>query len=422
MLNRHSLWSLAGGAIPALAALISIPLMISILGFDLFAIVSLIISITIFFYVYDLGMSRTMTYLISKTEPEDSTSNDDLIGSALISASILGLGLTVIMYVLVPYFAKYWMNINHQLLDEATSAFQISALGILPGVISNTFKGILEGESKFKEANICKMISGASIFIAPMIVLAFESKSLVVISTAIVFTRYLSLFIFSKYTLRLSTLKNVNVSFNQFRDIWKYGVWAAVSGLISTSFVYGDRFLVAGYLNAEELSAYIASQDIFIRYLLIPWSMAIVLMPVFSANNIAKNKILELYRTQQKRVTLISFVILLIALILVFFLASFFSNPAVPQNIVYVAAIQIVGIFFCALSQLPLIYLYGKGMPKLITCIYLVELVIYILIAPIVFSNFGLIGACLIWSGRLVIEYLLLRYFAERLIREKCIL
>jgi len=195
MLNRHSLWSLAGGAIPALAALISIPLMISILGFDLFAIVSLIISITIFFYIYDLGMSRTMTYLISKTEHEYSKSNDDLIGSALISASILGLGLTVIMYVLVPYFAKYWMNINYQLLDEATFAFQISALGILPGVISNTFKGILEGESKFKEANICKMISGASIFIAPMIVLAFESKSLVVISSAIVFTRYLSLFI-----------------------------------------------------------------------------------------------------------------------------------------------------------------------------------------------------------------------------------
>ncbi|WP_047537373.1 oligosaccharide flippase family protein [Methylotenera versatilis] len=417
MLNKHSLWSLAGGAVPAVAALVSIPLMISILGFDLFAIVSLIISITIFFYVYDLGMSRTMTYLISKTEPEDSTGNDDLIGTALISASILGLIVTVVVFVLVPYFAKYWMKINHSLLDEAISAFQVSALGILPGVIANTFKGILEGKSKFREANICKMISGASIFIAPMIVIILESKSLVYISLAIVFTRYIALFIYYLYTTRLPSLLRVSVSANHFRSIWKYGVWAALSGLISTTFVYGDRFMVAGYLSAEDLSAYIASQDVLIRYLLIPWSMAIVLMPIFAANNMAKIKILELYRTQQKRVAIISFGVLLIAIFLVLFLASFVSHSAVPESIVYVAPIQTVGIFFCAMSQLPLIYLYGKGMPKLVTKIYLVELLIYILIAPVIFSNFGVIGACLVWSCRLVIEYLLLRYFAERLIR-----
>lgn len=417
MLNRHSLWSLAGGAIPAVAALVSIPFMISILGFDLFAIVSLIISITIFFYVYDLGMSRTMTYLISKTEPDNSVTNDELIGSALISASILGLVVTVVVFVLVPYFAKYWMNINHSLLDEAISAFQISALGILPSVIANTTKGILEGKSKFREANICKMISGASIFIAPIIVIILESKSLVYISVAIVFTRYIALFIYCLYTTRLPSLLRVSVNVNHFRSIWKYGVWAALSGLISTTFVYGDRFLVAGYLNAEDLSAYIASQDVLIRYLLIPWSMAIVFMPIFSANNMAKIEMLALYRTQQKRVAIISFGVLLIALFLVFFLTSFVNHSAVPESVIYVAPIQIVGIFFCAMSQLPLIYLYGKGMPILITKIYLAELFIYILIAPIIFSNFGVIGACLVWSGRLVIEYLLLRYFAERLIR-----
>lgn len=417
MLNRHSLWSLAGGVIPAVVALISIPFMISTLGFDLFSIVSLIISITIFFYVYDLGMSRTMTYLISKTEPDNSTANDELIGSALISASILGLIVTVFVLVLVTYFAKYWMNINHSLIGEAISAFQISALGILPSVISNTFKGILEGKSKFREANICKMFSGASIFIAPIMVILLESKSLVYISAVIVFTRYLSLFLYSLYTTRLPNLLRVDISVNHFRSIWKYGVWAALSGLISTTFVYGDRFLVAGYLNAEDLSAYIASQDVLIRYLLIPWSMAIVLMPIFAANNMAKIKILELYRTQQKRVAMISFGVLLIALFLVFFLTSFVNHSAVPESIIYVAPIQIVGIFFCAMSQLPLIYLYGKGLPRLITKIYLIELLIYILIAPIIFSNYGVIGACLVWSGRLVIEYLLLRYFAERLIR-----
>lgn len=417
MLNRHSLWSIAGGAIPAVAAVVSIPLMISALGFELFAITSLIISITIFFYVYDLGMSRTMTFLISKIKQDNSKPEDELIGTAFISALLLGLLVTVVVYVFIPYFAKYWMKIDRSLLGEAIFAFQISALGILPGVISNTFKGILEGKSKFKEANICKMFSGASIFIAPMIVIAFESKNLVYISAAIVLTRYVSLILYALYTTRLSRLLFIMVRREHLQPIWNYGIWAALSGLISTTFVYGDRFLVAGYLSSQDLSVYIASQDVLIRYLLIPWSMAIVLMPTFSADNIAKIKVLELYRHQQKRVTLISFIILLLVLFLVLYIARFVSHPIIPKNVEYVVAIQMVGIFFCAMSQLPLIYLYGKGMPRLITNIYLAEFLIYILIAPMIFSYFGIIGACLVWSGRLVIEYFLLRYYAERLIR-----
>ena len=417
MLNKHSLWSIAGGAIPALAAVVSIPLMISALGFELFAITSLIISVTIFFYVYDLGMSRTMTFLISKIEQDNSKPEDDLIGTAFISALVLGLFVTAIVYIFAPYFAKYWMKIDRNLLDEAVLAFQVSVLGILPGVLSNTFKGILEGKSKFKESNICKIFSGASVFIAPMIVIALESKNLVHISAAIVLTRYLSLILYAIYTTRLSSLLFIKVRRKHLQSIWNYGVWAALSGLISTTFVYGDRFLVAGYLSSQDLSVYIASQDVLIRYLLIPWSMAIVLMPTFSADNIAKIKVFELYRLQQKRVALISFIILLLVLFLALCIARFINHPAIPENVEYVAAIQMVGIFFCAMSQLPLIYLYGKGMPRLITNIYLAELLIYILIAPMIFSYFGIVGACFVWSGRLVIEYFLLRYYTERLIR-----
>jgi len=319
----------------------------------------------------------------------------------------------------VPYFAKYWMQINTNLVAETVLAFQTSALGIMPGIVSNTFKGILEGKSKFREANVCKMLSGATVFIAPIIVIAFDSKNLVHISAAIVLTRYISLILYALYTDRVSRQLIIRVRRKHLRFIWNYGVWAAISGLISTTFVYGDRFLAAGFLSSQDLSVYIASQDVLIRYLLIPWSMAIVLMPTFSTDNIAKIKVFELYRLQQNRVALISFFILLIVLFLALFIAKFVNHPAIPANVEYVVAVQMVGIFFCAMSQLPLIYLYGKGMPRLITNINLVELLIYILMAPVIFSYFGIIGACLVWSGRLVIEYFLLRYFAERLMRCK---
>lgn len=415
---KNSFWSMAGGAIPAFFALICTPFMISALGLNLFAIISLVMSVTIFFYVYDLGMSRTLTYLISRSTRGNQYESADLIGSALISTFFLGLLITLILYCLTPFFLENWMRIDKNLLREATLAFETSVLGIIPGLLSNIFKGVLEGRSQFKESNLCKMFSGAGIFIAPIIAILFLGNNLFYISAAIVFSRYLSLIVYVYFSISISTIFDFKLRRSCLNSIWSYGVWAALSGLISTAFIYGDRFIVAGYLDPEGLSTYIASQDVLNRYLLIPWSMATVLMPAFSSNSIVKTKLIELYRLQQKRVGIMSFFILLLVLVTAIWLAEFVKIPNLPENAIYVVAIQIAGIFFGSLSQLPFIYLYGKGVPRLITNIFLVELLVYIFMGPFVFRNFGVIGASFVWSGRMVMEYLLLSHFAKRLITE----
>jgi O-antigen/teichoic acid export membrane protein len=300
---------------------------------------------------------------------------------------------------------------------EVVSAFQISSVGILPAVISHVFRGVLEGKLRFKQANICKIFSGTTIFLAPLLVLVSSSKSLVEISAAIVLTRYLSLLMYIFFTTGLSTTFLTGIHSDHLTAIWKYGKWAAISGFISTMFVYGDRFFVAGYLKPEELSVYIASQDILIRYLLIPWSMALVLMPILSAKSTNLTEALNLYKRQQKRIYMISLTILLLLLLIIFLLVRVITFSNIPDIVFDVAFIQIVGVFFCSISQLPLIYLYAKGRPELVTAIYVFEMLIYISAAPFIFNKLGLTGACLVWSGRLILEYFLLRHFVNRFIR-----
>lgn len=417
MLRRNTFWSFIGGAIPAFAAIVSIPYILSVIGLQLFAITSLILSITIFFFVYDLGMSKTMTFLISKSDTDKHGTDGDLIGSSLIGTLLLSVLITVILYSLVPYFVEHWINLGKGVRKEATLAFEISVLSITPGLVSNTLKGILEGRSKFKEANICKVFSGSSIFLAPIIVIAFISESLVDISIAIVISRWLALILYFIYTISVSQFLLLRIKRQPLNSIWRYGMWAAISGFISTTFVYGDRFVVAGYLSPQDLAIYIASQDILIRYLLIPWSMAVVLLPMLSSDTQDKSKVVDLYRSQQKRICQMSLGLLLLVLIIGLSLVRTVGVPFLPESAQYVVIIQIIGIFFCARSQLPLVYLFGRGMPRLIAKVFLGELMIYILVANIVFSYFGVIGACIVWTGRLVVEYYLLNFYADRLMK-----
>lgn len=408
---------MAGGGIPAIAALVSIPLMISLLGYESFVVISLIVSLTIFFFVYDFGMSRTMTFLVPDIDHKGGLKDSGLIGSAFLMSFLIGILTTSAIYFISPYIAVYWINIGDEMRKEAVSAFQISAFGILPAVISHVFRGVLEGQSNFRHANICKIFSGASIFLAPLLALSLNRESLVDISLAIVCTRYFSLLLYIIFTTGLTISFVPRLRLDHISAIWKYAKWAALSGFVSTIFVYGDRFFVAGYLKPEDLTLYIASQDILIRYLLIPWSMALVLMPIFSAKSTASSETLDLYQKQQRWILLISFAILLLLLLIVFLLVRVITSLNIPDIVLNVVFIQIVGIFFCSISQLPLIYLYAKGQPKLVAFIYISEMLIYVLVAPYIFSNFGLIGACLIWSGRLILEYFLLRHFVNRQIR-----
>ncbi|CAG0963238.1 hypothetical protein MTYP_00846 [Methylophilaceae bacterium] len=419
MYASNTLWSIAGGGIPGLVAILSVPIMLATLGFELFAVVSLIISITIFFYVYDAGMSRTMTFMVARSQASPHMQKEGLLSSALLIAFIIGAILTLIVLAAAPFIAHGWLNISDNLRPDAEMAFSVSAFGILPSILSHIFKGILEGNSDFKNANICKMFSGSSIFLAPLILIAFCSKGLTEIAFSMVITRYLALILYIIFTRTLKQKPAFLGSSNKVWTVWKYAKWAAISGFISTTFVYGDRFFVAGYLNPEDLSIYIGSQDILIRYLLIPWSMSQVLMPVFAANAIAQPELKTLYDRLQRRIGVISFLILLTLLLIAYWVLHLNIISGMPAQAFEVVTIQIAGIYFCALSQLPLIYLYAKERPELITAIYVFELVVYILVAPAVFERFGLIGACVVWTSRLTIEYCLLNFFSERL--RKCV-
>lgn len=402
---------------PAITAVIAIPVLIAALGYELFAIVSLVISLTIFFFVYDFGVGRAMIFFIPQPEHDSEIKAGELLGSALFAALVLGGLATLLTYVIAPYIVQQWLEMRSEIATKTACAFQIAALGILPSVIANTLKGMLEGRLGFRESNLCKIFSGATIFLAPLLVIAYGSKDLIHISAAIVVSRYLALMLYIFYAVRLVNPTAIRLKSATFRIICNYGAWAALSGFIATMFVYGDRFIVARYLSPVELSVYIASQDILIRYLLIPWSIAVILMPVFSANTLPSVEITRLYRQQQKHIGMLSLGVLMLVISIAVIAPPFlvrFDLPLVARNVVIV---QVIGVFFCAISQLPLVYLYARGKPRLITMIYGVEAIIYLMFAPFIFSHYGISGACIVWTGRLVLEYLLLRFFAEGLIK-----
>lgn len=346
-----------------------------------------------------------MSFFFPKNTNRCIIESNYLLNSGLLIAVLFGVVVSCGIYFASPYVTRYWLRLPAHFVPSVSNAFQIAAFGVIPGVISSTLKGILEGRSEFNHANMGKILSGSLVFIAPLFAIAAGKANLEGISFSIVLSRYLVLLFFVYCIIRKIGMLTGHISLDRLRTIFSYSAWAALSGFLSTMFVYGDRFIVARYLSPENLSIYTVSQDILIRLLLIPWAMALALMPVFAADNLGKKEVYEQYRIHNKRINIVS--LLMISLFLIFFYPGFYLwlGPDFIHNAVLVIVIQAVGILFCTMSQLPLVYAYARGAPHLVASIYGAEALLYLAIGPWAFNKYGIMGAAVIWTSRLVIEY-----------------
>src|SRR4051794_17561211 len=88
---RNSGWNLVGQALPLAAALIAIPALVRILGAERFGVLTLIWGLVGYFSMFDLGIGRALTKVISERLAKGTTDLADIVGTGL--ALAVGFGL-----------------------------------------------------------------------------------------------------------------------------------------------------------------------------------------------------------------------------------------------------------------------------------------------------------------------------------------
>lgn len=189
--SRNAVWSVLGGGIPALAGLVAIPLLVHLLTMEQFALVSLLLSFNLFFFVYDVGLTRTMHFLAPKNVYLSLEGEGRLVTSCLFVGLLIGVVLTLFFGWISPLMVSDWLDVDASLRQEAIVAFQLTSISITPALLINVLKGNLEGRRLFRTANICKIISGVSLFVFP-VVAVFYSDNLATIALAIFISRLFS--------------------------------------------------------------------------------------------------------------------------------------------------------------------------------------------------------------------------------------
>lgn len=406
MSRSNILTTAIGTVVPLIIAVVTIPTIKRQLTDEDFSL--LIVFWTIFGYLgfLDLGISKAMVYYgsIYKKNP------NSFFLSKLVRFNFKFSSVIIIITSLIgiPVIATTFK------FEYTTSS--LIALLVAISIISNIFRGLIEGLQMFFASALFKIFSQGILFVAPYLLLNLHTWSFegcLIIYLAIRFFACMALIfivLFEKRTVITTTINTglANTS-GLLNNIFRYGFWILVSSIVSPLMVYGDRFFILDAVGPNALSKYFIIQEPISKTLMVSAAIFTVLQTKFTIKG-ESHVLSEFFRLE--RSLFVGFLLFYIFVVLSFpFILDFWVGEKLDDSLLFIIVLS-VGLLFNSMAQMGNSILLGFGKSDLIAKIHLIELMVYIPLLMLLINNLGLIGAAFAWSLRAFIDFVALRYTA----------
>ena len=409
-LLRNTLFNFAAQAVPLALGIITTPFLIRALGTDRYGLLGLAWVVLGYFTMFDLGLGRAVTKYVAEFLAQDRRKRAlDLVWSAVIVQTILGLLGTLVLVGIAPVLTTRVLHISPLLRGEALSVFRLLGVALPVVLISGSFSGLLEAVRRFDLVNAVRTpLSVLSLLLSVLGAMAGLSLSAIV--GVVLLTRVVALLALIILALRIfPQLRSLSPESSLIRRLLTYGGWVTVSSVVAPILVYLDRLVVATLMSLGALAYYTAPYDAATKLWIIPASLTTTLFPTFSSLQSTRDRdhlgVLLARAVKLVALTLGPIVVLLTLFapeILQLWLGTEFSRrSALPLQILS------WGVLVNSLAHVPYSMLHGIGRPDLPAKFHIAELPVYAGLSWLLIGRWGISGAAAAWTIRVTLDALL---------------
>lgn len=148
-IQKNLLFSAIGYMLPMLAALATIPIMVSKLGVDLYGLYTICISLIGFMALVDFGIGQTVIKYVAEYEATGQTQRvQPLLGVALLIYLLVGIVSAIALYGFAPLLAQGLYN-GEAKQQLAQDVLRITALPLLLGYVNQFFLNVCKAYHRF---------------------------------------------------------------------------------------------------------------------------------------------------------------------------------------------------------------------------------------------------------------------------------
>jgi len=419
VIARSTAWTFGGQAAPLAVAFFTIPVLITSLGQARFGMLTLAWLLIGYFNLFDLGLGRALTQIVAeRLGSGQERSIPSLVWTGLLLMMGLGLVGAAILVPLTPWLVRNVLRVPYALQREGWQAFSLLAVA-LPFVIGSAgLRGVLEARQQFGAVSLVGAVMGSFTFAGPLLLL-YWCRTLVPIVMILVIGRIV---MWSAYFLlclgSVPSLGNaVVIRRAEMGPLLRFGGWMTVTSIIGPLMVSLDRFLIGCLISVEAVTYYAAPYEIVTKVWIIPQSFVRVLFPAFAtsiAHDSSRTKVLF---DRSIRITmLLLWPIILTIVILAGDALTVWLGADIARHSTRVMQWIAIGVLFNCPGQVAFALIQGMGRPDLTAKIHLGQLPIYLVLLGWSLGRFGIEGAAVAWTGRVLIDTTLLLIVASRLL------
>jgi O-antigen/teichoic acid export membrane protein len=417
LVAQSGLWSVAGQAAVLVAALIATPFTIRLLRPARYGLLSLLQSVQGWMGLADFGMTTASTRFAGERHAQDDGLGE---ASATWTSVAITTGATFVVAGAValaaPFVLKSLLHVHGSLVAPGELAVRLAAAACVASVVAGTLNTQLIVRLRWRGLTLISAISSVGgIVLVPLALAAFGGG--VVTSTAISLALgVVTVGVLLLTAIRLQPLmRRPRLSRSAARKLIRYGAALTVAGVAMIPLNTADRLLLAHYRTTTTIAYYVVAWRLATLLTVFPLAICQPLFPGFI--RLQGSGQIDAMRALYRQALQGLFLLLTPSMLLLAFVAqpflSLWAGKVYGVHSTHLFYIMVGGVWFDAAAWLPAYFL-SLDHTKQFATIRVIEIVPYVAALAVLTSRFGAVGAAAAWTGRLIIEAIVLFLLARR--------
>lgn len=406
MIRKNIIANIIGRAWGFISVYLFVPLYLKFLGIEAYGLVGFYSTLLGVLAFADMGFTATLNREMARLSVLEDSAEDmrDLLRTYEATYSVISILLSLLIWVLAPFIAEYWLQSKLLPIHEITVAIQLMGIAIALQLPSGLYIGGLMGLQRQVHANYLQILWGIVRGLGAVLVLWLFSQTIYTFALWQLISNVIYCFLSRKVLWRAlsfdSGLAQPQFKWQVFRSTWRYA--ASMTGMSAVAIILtqADKLVVSKLLPLEVLGYYTLAGSLAMIPITLASPIATAVFPRFTGLIVIKDSI-GLTQLYHRTSEMVAIAIIPAGLTLVVFASDFIfiwtGSTITAQRAGLVASLLLGGQLMQAITVVPYYLALAHGNVRLNLLIGVISIV---MITPLLFyliKIYGVEGAGFSW-------------------------
>ena len=415
--------NIAGVVLPMAAGLLVVPDLIRRLGPEKFGMLSICWMLVGYFGILDLGLGRSLTQYLARQVGLGMRDDVRAAVARRVRGWMLfvGAGWMLLLLCASPLLQAIDLHLAPELKHEAAWGWVVLAMSVPLLMWASCSTGVLEAYSRFRAVNAVRVPIGCAVFVVPWL-LAHFTLNLAAVIGGLWVVRLIAALALAGISRQFFDGEQISQDSANSRDILTFGGWLTLTNVIGPVIAYFDRFAIGALISMAAVTYYTVPFDVLSRLPALPVAMMGVFFPLLArlhAPDGTDGAGLRKAVGASVRMLHAGWVPLIVLCgvfgpwVLTGWLGAEFAAESTQ-----VWRWLSIGVLLNGFAHVPYALLHSAGRSDITAKLHLLEFLPYFVFLWWALHTYGITGAAMAWTLRVLVDTLMLYGSAWRLFPE----